>query len=183
MSVFPNNALEPLVTIHTFSLESLGFGITSYSSGAAWNNLGSSTWIAANRALFIPFVITKPTLIKQLFVLNGAAVSGNIDVGIYDAAGTKIVSSGSTAQAGTTVIQSFDVTDTMLAPGQYYFAVALDNSTGTLLRVTVGGSGYRQQELGMAQQSTAFPLPATATFATIASDYIPVVGLTTRALI
>jgi hypothetical protein len=57
-----------------------------------------------------------------MLVLNGATASGNMDVGIYDYAGTRLVSSGSTAQSGTSAFQDFDITDTLLGPGIFYLA-------------------------------------------------------------
>lgn len=147
------------------------------SLGGAGGGLGtpaSAVYPAANRALYIPFRISTPFLVKTLFCLNGAAVSGNIDVGIFGQAGARLVSAGSTPQAGTNAIQIFDVTDTLLGPGRFYLAVAMDNGTGTLFRsapTTVFPAGQ-----GAAQQATAFALPATATLATYSSGYIPVIG-------
>ena len=106
-----------------------------------------------------------------MLTFNGSTASGNIDVGIYDLGGAKLVSIGSTAQAGTSAYQVFDITDTTLYPGQYYMAVAMDGTTGTLVRWSPGAQECRN--LAMQQMASAFPLPATATFASVASSYIP----------
>jgi hypothetical protein len=92
--------------------------------------LGSATFVAANRAIFQPFRVAEPCVIKQLYVHNGATASGNIDVGVYSMDGTQLVSTGSTAQSGTSNLQVFDVTDTLIGRGAYYVAVAMDNTTG-----------------------------------------------------
>ena len=135
----------------------------------------SATFPASNDALFIPVYLHQTYLIKRLFSINGAAVSGNIDVGIYSEDGARITSSGTTAQSGTSVPQFFDVTDIVLGPGRYYLAVAMDNTTGTLFRATTTLIA-RFQSLGMAKQATAFALPASATFATITAAYLPLIG-------
>ncbi len=144
-------------------------------------NASSAAWPAANRAVYVPFQVVSPLVVTQLFHWNGSAVSGNIDIGIYSVDGRRIVSSGSTAQAGTSVLQLFDVTDTVLPAGSYYFALAIDNTTGTTTRTSITVTVART--LGFFQENSAFPLPATATFALANSTVVPVMGLTTQAVI
>jgi hypothetical protein len=179
---FPTNFIDPLVTIHPFSLESLGFGITQMGAVNINTSAISGTFPAANRAIFYPFSVFKLIQVQNFFCINGSAVSGNFDIGVYDSAGTKIMSTGSTAQAGTTAIQAVSIAATNLPPGQYYMALAADNTTAAFYRMAVGATRY-DQFYGLAQMATAFPLPATATFATIASDYIPLFGLSTRSVV
>lgn len=144
----------------------------------------SSTYPAANRAIYIPLKITRPYIAKILWWLNGATASGNIDVGIYSNQGARIISTGSTAQAGTNVIQIVDIADTLLAPGLYYMAVAMDNTTGTLFRGTTS-SALVSAIVGLLLQASAFPLPAIATFAThgATSGTVPLVGLAERTFV
>lgn len=178
---FPYAPTEPLVTIHPYTLESLG-PIPGILAGLAFRSTASAAYPTASLAIFVPFVLAKPILVKKLWCYNGTAVSGNVDVGIYDEQGTRLCSSGSTAQAGTSTLQEFNITDTVIGPGLFYLAIALDNTTGTLFRGTVTTVALLKQ-LGMFQQASAFALPATATFATVANDYIPVFGLSTRDVI
>ena len=135
----------------------------------------SGTWPAANRAIYIPFTLYGPETVRKMFCGNGGAVSGNVDVGIYNAAGTRLVSSGSTAQASINVLQVFDITDTTIGPGYYYMALALDNTTGTILNSNP--AVFVMPVWGVKQEAAAFPLPATATFANVSSAYLPMVGL------
>jgi hypothetical protein len=144
-------------------------------------NVGSAAWVAANTAIFIPFRLSSAMLMKLLFVYNGSSVSGNIDVGIYAKDGTKLVSSGSTAQAGTSAFQTFDIADTLIGPGVFYLAAVMDNGTGHTTRLTPGVAIGRL--LGAAQMATAFPLPATATLAALTASYWPLVGGTTRTFV
>ena len=119
--------MKDLGVIHPWSLESLGAGLMTDMKSIT--SAASATYVAANRAHYIPFVVSEPITVVQLFAYNGATASGNIDMGIYDAKGTKLVSIGSTAQAGTNALQTFDITDTVLGSGRFYLAVAMDNAT------------------------------------------------------
>src|SRR3990172_1046456 len=144
--------------------------ITPFSPQGCAGNAGSQGTITsltgwfANVCYFYPFRIMAPLLVQQLFAYNGTGVGGNIDLGIYDAVGTRLVSTGSTAQSGTSVLQVIDVTDTRIGPGLFYLAVVGDNTNCRMMRL----NSMVLQELramGEVEQAT-FPLPATATFAT-----------------
>ena len=169
----------PLVTMHTHSPQAIGTELAT--AAGKLSTAASAVYPTANLALFIPFWLGTSHTAVQLFCWNGATVSGNIDVGIYAADGTKLVSSGSTAQAGVNVLQAFDIADTVLGPGNYYLAVAMDNTTGTLFRLNIANrtvSGF-----GCLQQASAFALPAVATFAAYTTSYQPVIGFSTRAVL
>jgi hypothetical protein len=178
MSDWPINIVQPLVTIHPWSLESIGCGIISMGGTTLYNASGTA-YPTANLALFIPFAATKRMIAVKMFSINGTQ-SGNIDVGIYDIAGRRLVSMGSTAQAGP--YQEFDIADTEFGPGIFYLAVAMDNNTGKIYAGTLFAN-IAPAILGMAQMASAFPLPATATFAQITGNYIPLIGLTTRTVL
>lgn len=166
-------------TIGTFSPESCGAMI--YSGGVALTN--SYAWPSSNLAVYVPVEIYRTITIVKMAVNNGTAVSGNIDVGIYDYAGGKVVTKGSTAQSGTSAIQIFDITDTTLYPGLYYMAVALDNTTGTLMGYT-GGVAPEIGAHGVYQQASAFALPTTsATFAAYAQTSLPLIMMTPKTTI
>lgn len=161
-----------LVTISTLSSGSIG----SQSIASAPT---SGTFPAANRAIYVPFRNTRQVTIRQLFSYNGAAAADNIDVGIYTENGRRLVSSGAVAQAGTNALQLYDVTDFVLGPGLFYFAVSMSGTTGTLFRI--GPSVSLTRIIGLVQEAAAHPLPATATFATVGSGYVPVLGFTAEA--
>jgi len=132
---------------------------------------------AANTAVYVPFQINVPIIVAQGIVLNGA-VAGNVDWGIYDRFGTRIVSIGTTAMAGATQPQLFNVTDTLLNPGTYFMAfVCSTTTTATFTRVTPASVSARA--CGVLQQASALPLPATATFAAPTSGTMPIFGFTT----
>lgn len=145
------------------------------------DSFASETFSAADRAHFQWFRVPETCIVKQLWVANGATASGNIDVGIYNPDGVRLVSSGSTAQSGTNTLQVFDVTDTTLTRGYYYIAVAMDNATGTLRRNNASARNAKFQ--GSAIMASAFPLPATATLATNSVGKCYAIGLTTETVV
>lgn len=176
MGDWPAQVEEPhRVTVQSISQESV---VDAINQGLT---LASSVWGAANRAMFIPFVIQAPFLVDRLFLINGSAVSGNLDLGIYDINGIRMVSSGSTAQASVSAIQFVNVADTTLLPGVYYFAIVLDNITGTTLNASTVNTA-RLRAMGVLSMASAFPLPATATFAIAADTFLPSMGMTSRSV-
>ena len=144
-----------------------------------------ASWPAANRAIYVPFELEESVTVLKLFIFNGFTVSGNVDLGIYNSVFTRLVSSGSIAQTGVSSLQEFDIADTVIGPGQFYLALAVDNIDAILFRWL--GTGAVAVELlkswGLAQEASAFPLPATATPVSVSSDYIPYVGLSLRSLV
>ncbi len=177
----PNFLSHSPRVINPWSHEAIGSKIYGMGGGNV-TNVTSNTFPTANLAILIPFQLPESTQVAQLFWHNGAAVSGNVDMGIYTADGRRLVSTGSTAQAGTSTHQAVDITDTILGPGLFYMAIALDNTTGTLFSGALG-SAVGAKVLGMAQMASAFPLPTSVTFASIGQDYIPLMALTTGTVI
>lgn len=177
-----DSILPALVTIYPCSDESLG-SLPHTLGNTTLGSIASTAYPASNAAIYIPFTVSELITVRKLFSYNGAAASGNIDVGIYDAAGTRLASTGSTAQSGTNTLQVFDITDFVLVPGKYYLAVAMDNTTGTLFAHTAGIAGHHYASGGVMQEASAFPLPATATFASMAQNFLPMIGLSTRDLV
>jgi hypothetical protein len=139
-------------------------------------NPGTSAWTTANTAVFLPFTISFPYLAQKMAV-QVATQSGNMDIGIYDEKGNRLVSMGSTA-VGAAGLQVFDITDTWLNPGTYFMAVNADNvaaflgPTTTILAANHGRtSGLQQQAVG------AVTLPNPATFATFTARNVPFVTI------
>lgn len=156
------------------------------STSVAWSSLGN-----ANRATFYPITLDAPGIITKLWWRNGAAVSGNVDIGLYALGadklpGARLVSSGSTAQAGTGVLQEVNTTDLVIAyPQIIYCALVLDNGTGAIFGGFLGATSL-VRAAGFLGQTTAFPLPATAgatggaiSTSSIATDF----GIAFRALV
>ena len=153
------------------SSASLQSGIGAAASVTQGFTTLTTVWPTANLAFYVNFVLEVPVTVYQISWENGATISGNLDVGIYDDAGTKLVAKGSTAHSGASVRQVADITDTALVPGYYHMAMAFDNNTATVRCSTLSLRCTRVS--GVQQQASAFALPATATFAAHASNFTP----------
>jgi hypothetical protein len=134
---------------------------------------GDAVWTGANTASLYPFRLSGRITTVLFWVRNGTVVNGNFDIGLYTADGTRLVSSGATAQAGISQLQTVAMAYTF-GPGLFYVALAFDNIVARVLRNASSGLA---RMVGCAQMAAAYPLPATAVFAATAS-YIPLCGLT-----
>lgn len=146
------------------------------SIGTIVGNPVSTAWPTANLAFYWPIMIGSACLVTSFFVANGATAANQVDIGLYASDGTRISSTGATAQAGTTAIQTIDVTDFMVGPGLYYLALTADNVAVTVRALALGSAEFGRVA-GLLQQTTAFALPAAATFAQFAQTIIPLYGM------
>jgi hypothetical protein len=158
------------ITISPWSAQSLGVPLAQMALIPS-----SINFVTANLAVFVPFWVPEPVVIYQMGISNGAAVAGNVDLGIYDEAGVRLVSAGSTAQSGTSNVQVVNVADTTLARARYYLAAASDTSGATQKWLASAPAAGICQGLGILQMAAAFALPANATYAKCTSAFIPLV--------
>ncbi len=149
---------------------------------AGFSVIGNITWIA-NLATYVPFILARPKLIAQFFWINGGTVAGNTDVGVYNEALTKVLSTGSTANSGTSTIQAVNVTDTVLQAGRYWLAIASDSST----QVFSGDSivARAQDMFGIKQQASGWSsgLLSSPTLSAPAQTLLPLFGFTPGSVI
>lgn len=170
------------------SYPQIGTVIGPYAKGESirevfhWFNTGqtaAAAWQQTNNVKYVPFSIRETCTVSKLWWFNGAT-GRNVDIGIYNAAGTRLVNSGSTAQSGTSVWQVVTVTDTILVPGFYYMAMTVDGTaTGTVRRntsavVDLWVYGVRDET------PVSFGLPASATLTGVAQVGIPFIGGLTK---
>lgn len=179
-----------------FALETLGvtpplltpFHLQSIGGGGDMANCASGVWPSINKGIFYPFRLYVPSLVTAGFIINGTSVSGKFDLGVYDEGGTRLVSvaggnsANNVSQAGTSQAQVVDLTDMVIGPGVFYMALYFDNTTATLFRTgsfTAGTAAdqIKLRALGVVEQASLSVLPATATFASLASAYVPAFGL------
>ena len=180
MSMFPQFRTPPPPTITPFHDDSIGRALVS--NNFLFAGAVSAVYITANMAFYVPFILSESFPLKRMFVHNGATASGATDLGIFTNEGHRIVSASSSGnvltQAGVSVIQYYDLTDTTLTPGQYFMAISHSDIVGTVFRSAPQVNVTRQY--GVFQQATAHPLPVTATFAPMTSIYMPMFGLSQR---
>jgi len=106
--------------------------------------------------------------------LSAALGDGNVDAGVYDDAGARKGSIGSTAVGSANTAIVLDVSDISLLAGRFYMALAFDNATASLRRQ----AQFINRVLGIKEETSAFPLPSSATFAENATrNYIPSFGI------
>ncbi len=131
---------------------------------ASAQTAASRIWPTASMAFGFLFGITETRTYAGAIWVNGAAVSGNVDVGIYDLAGNRKTSCGSTAQSGISAVQKQGFTASVtLTPGFYYLLMVIDNITGTVWSSTT--TLYNNLTGATKQVASAFVLPATVTYA------------------
>ncbi|MEM3099651.1 MAG: hypothetical protein QXU32_13205 [Nitrososphaerales archaeon] len=133
-------------------------------------------WSSASRAIYTPIYVGAPVTITFM-AFNVGTASGNYDIGIYNWAGTRLVSSGSTAMVAGANVN--DITDVSLLPGRYFAALAVDNTTATITVSPTVAVGLMNVAF-VRHQDTAFPLPATATFASNVVGVAPLIYLHVR---
>jgi hypothetical protein len=133
-----------------------------------------------NLARFFPFVIPEPILVMKLFWHNGGTASGNVDVGIFSEDGKKIISTGAQAQGTISVLQEFDIADTVIGRGRFYLGISASSATATFLSNAV--PLQLAKAFGWVQMATCHPL-VDATFAAYATAIQPVFGLSGRVLV
>lgn len=157
------------------------YGVASISAALGVASApGSAVWPAANRAIVVPLALPFDYSIARAYVVNGAAVSGNFDIGIYDTTFARLGSTGATAQSGTNTVQ-FATLALDLVAGSYYMALAFDNGVGTTFRISAVVVQWLN-DVGMLQQASAYPLPNPLPSPAVpASAYIPVFGITRTA--
>src|SRR5688500_5012668 len=100
MGAFPTLQFVSTPTITPFSgAQSIGTGLIAVTTGL--DTAASAAWPSANLALYVPILIPERITVDRFFSHNGAAVGDNLDLGLYTEDGTRVVSTGSTAQSGT----------------------------------------------------------------------------------
>ncbi len=170
-SLLPGGVISSVSTVS-------GFGQTL----VAGNMTAAALWPVANKALYVPFYLEVPLTIYQVGLIVGAQ-AGNLDVGIYDELGNRVVSKGSTA-VGAAGVQLVDITDTPLTPGTYFMAMCCsDATTASFNRISLPDA-QTSRTAGIQEQAVgAVTLPNPATFANPAAAYVPLLSLATKATI
>lgn len=160
--------------------------------GAAFNtSIGgalNAAWSSANQAIYISFRIGYPATFQKMFWINAAIVgNNNVDVGVYDNQNNQLWHSGSTLTSGASAVQSVTISGNLtLQSGIYYMAMAVNGTTDKFIGATLSNAyqylGFTLD--GFGAQSTAFPLPSTASLSAMTSgQFVPILALTMNSLI
>lgn len=144
----------------------------------------TGAWFSANDPLAVPFALANGGVVGALGWINGSSAGDNVDVGIYDTAWNRLVSTGSIVGSGSNLWQYQDVTDVAIPPGRYYLVMA--RSTTTTNRqgfYATTASALVMSYMGCQDSATdAFPLPNPLTnmAAAATATRIPVMGMMFR---
>lgn len=177
-----NESLTSLVgyTVGPFTYEGLApSSIEQFSSAPA-----DANWQAINRALLFPLILPSNLDVVQCFMVNGAAVSGNSDIGLYDSGGNRLFHTGAinNVPAGLQGVTLNPFVYSLLKNTFYFLALSLDNATHRFrgLQPTSHEGSW-----GFWAAAASYPLPATITptVSTVVTDIVPFFGLTSLAVI
>lgn len=104
---------------------------------------GTSAALAANTVYILKYVVQVPVLVTAMRWKATATAAGNVNLGIYNAAGTTLLAStGSVANTVASTNASANLTASVtLAPGVYLLAFTVGNNTDTFTRASNFGSG------------------------------------------
>lgn len=149
--------------------------LDSAGAAAGYAVPASAAYLLANLALYVPFSVSEPVTAYEGWVTAGATAGGNFDIGIYDAAGSRLTSSGSTARTASAVNNTTTMTNYDLKPGvRYYMAFAADATSNYFSVVPAAGLC---ESMGILESTTSFALPASPTLSRTTRAYIPHFGL------
>jgi len=148
------------------------YGIRGHSQQLGWTN--NVVWTpGANVAIYLPLIVPDTFPVAGIAIHNGSNLTGNVCLGIYSEAGTRLATTGTTARATASSLQ-FIALSVTLTRGRYFLAgVASEAALGTYLRIAPGSVALtrilqvRQETLG----STV--LPATMTPVAVATAFVP----------
>ena len=138
----------------------------------------SGAWGAANRAIYLPFVVESACRLDSVSVHVGAAVADSVEYAVYSFDGRLIATTGALTPSTSgwslnTVRTEVFTTTPRISPGRYYLGMASSTTTMTYFRTTPTGSWATFRPWGILTQETAYPLPSLATFAATSNNYSP----------
>lgn len=134
--------------------------------------------VNANRGIFYQFSAPYDTAVQSISVWCAAGTTQNFDLGLYDGAGVRLGSLGSTGIASTTGLKTWTPTTpiSVAADTTYIAAFACDSATPTFVSV-FGLSG--QISSGLTFAASQMPLPATWSAQTVwnAASRVPLLKI------
>lgn len=176
MSDFPNYEMPVSPVLTPWSAEAMGVASLTTIVASLMSTV-SGGWPTNNLAIYYPFRLTSWATAYQLLFWVGSTSSGNIDVGIYDSQYNRIVAAGSTAMSATVnTVQEINITDTVLAPGDYLLAGACSTTAGTVFRQSPNDELVLSSTV-VYEQASALPLPDPAVPVVSTAGTVPVVAI------
>lgn len=145
----------------------------------------SSTFALANAVYLAPVRLTDTRTYTTAWWINGAAVAGNVDVGVWTVSGTtatRVAASTAVAQSGISSFQPTTFPTTTLTPGLYYLGIGCSSTTAAFWRGAFGATPVLRA-LGVYQMTGEHPQTASpGTVAAVATANLPIFGISEFAL-
>ncbi len=129
----------------------------------------------ANRTTYVPTTVRRTVAVTGIVVPLVTAGGTNMSVGIYDASGVRLATSGSAAvpATGRNLITFSGGATVYLKPGTYYLAFSCDSASPTFS----AGNAAATTTAGFTQfEAAAHPVPSPATFGGAANNMYNIVG-------
>lgn len=143
-----------------------GTVLSTNTDHAATANMTASSALTTSSAIgtaklivYYPIVLTTPMSVALLFWVNGTTVAGNVQLGVFSDSMALLGNNGTTtAQSGTSAVQSVAPSSALFlpAPARYYLALTSDDATSTFFSSssvafatgTMGGLGVMTETTG-----------------------------------
>lgn len=133
--------------------------------------------IIGGNSIYIPFLLSADFWdVNGFYTVCDTFGNGNICLGIYSEAGTRLATTGSVATVNEISIAISPVV--RLTRNRYYLGVAMSTAIDTIAcyaGTTFGDDLVRMKQSGIKAQLSTFPLPATATFGNPIVAFVPAV--------
>lgn len=137
-----------------------GLQMTPAFVGPGFQGTSANTIGTSNIAVCGAFTTQIPVTVSTVAVHVNVA-SGNMDAGIYDIKGNRLISNGGVAVPAAGRAQVAMSSKYNLAPGIYWMCISVDNTTATLSSATGASSQFSGYQ---SCAGSNYPLPATLSF-------------------
>lgn len=147
-------------------------GIANLIDAQTLGGFSGVAWLGNNVAVYVPLTIPQRFTVAR-FMISNADADGNIDIGLYNAAGTRLISTGTQTRTGSSVVQYYGVTDQSFPPGNYYIALVVSTTGGQVFGVNLNDQ-YLVRSCGVLQEtlgSTVLPASMTPVSYTLLTNY------------
>lgn len=176
MADFPGSVITPPFILSTSRYFALWEG--NARAGGAFVP-ASAGWGTASQAVYIPFSLPFPYLIRRMFWVNGSSAGSTHELAVYTFGGRQLVTTSGQTGTGNSAPQYITLgTPYLLSPGTYYLGYSLNATTSNRIFLDSDLSALIKRFTGILEQASASPLPALATFATPTTTSYPLVGFT-----
>jgi hypothetical protein len=143
---------------------------------------GNVTWPVANQIIYVPVSFPFRYPVRRVWWLNGATVTGSVNLVIRSQGGAIVYQTGSTAQSGASTIQYVTPTPFLLRPSEYWFGLQVNGTTANLVNGLTSVTTIIGRMAGLVQEAPASMGAATAfTPAQFSSTVWPLLGVTRTA--